>query len=136
MNANETVTVLLAELTGDHRTDRIADLISDDYWEHLDWRLWPDLAAFQTAHSAAHPGRCHYFTTKTTRRYTEARYQPGDFLVFGRESKGLPAALLAEHADACVTLPMANPAVRSLNLATSVGIGLYEALRQLDAWEK
>lgn len=103
-----------------------------DYWDHLDWRLWPDLAAFQAAHGAAHPDRCHYFTTKTERRYTDARYQPGDFLVFGRESKGLPATLLAAHPGACVTLPMAHPAVRSLNLATAVGIGLYEALRQLD----
>ncbi len=63
--------------------------------------------------------------------YTEVNYSPGDFLVFGRETKGLPAPLLAAHPEACVTLPMAHPQVRSLNLGTSVGIGVYEALRQI-----
>jgi tRNA (cytidine/uridine-2'-O-)-methyltransferase len=98
-----------------------------DYWEHLDWTTWPSLEALQ----AAHPGRYFYFTTKTTRLYASVNYEPGDFLVFGRETKGLPEPLLQANADRCVTLPILHPKVRSLNLATSVGIGLYEALRQL-----
>jgi tRNA (cytidine/uridine-2'-O-)-methyltransferase len=59
-----------------------------------------------------------------------ASFQPGDFLVFGRETKGLPESLLKEHADACLTIPIGNPQVRSLNLATAAAIVLFEALRQ------
>jgi tRNA (cytidine/uridine-2'-O-)-methyltransferase len=99
-----------------------------DYWEHLDWTTWPSLEELQTSH----PGRYFYFTTKTTRLYTSMNYEPGDFLVFGRETKGLPEPLLQANAERCVTLPILHPEVRSLNLATAVGIGLYEALRQLE----
>ena len=57
-----------------------------DYWQHLQWRAWPSLKALQEAHTEA---RYFYFTTKTRRLYTEVAYQPGDFLVFGRETKGI-----------------------------------------------
>jgi tRNA (cytidine/uridine-2'-O-)-methyltransferase len=73
----------------------------------------------------------YYVTTKSTRSYTTPRYRWGDYLVFGRETAGLPAALLAAHAAATITIPMFNPAARSLNLATAVGIVLYEAVRQV-----
>jgi tRNA (cytidine/uridine-2'-O-)-methyltransferase len=99
-----------------------------DYWQYLQWTTWPSFAALQAGHPE---GRYHYFTTKTQRLYTSVHYQPGDFLVFGRETKGLPEALLQANAAACVTLPMFNPHIRSLNLATAVGIGLYEAIRQV-----
>ena len=64
------------------------------------------------------------------RRYTEARFAPGDYLVFGRETAGLPRALLEEYRERWLRVPMFNPAARSLNLANCVALVLYEALRQ------
>jgi len=116
----------LIEPLGFRLDDKALKRAGLDYWDHLDWKTWPSFEALQTAEA----GRYFFFTTKTERLYTEVNYQPGDFLVFGRETKGLPEPLLAANQDRCVTLPMSHPEVRSLNLATSVGIGLYEALRQ------
>jgi tRNA (cytidine/uridine-2'-O-)-methyltransferase len=67
-------------------------------------------------------------TTKTTRPYWDVGFRPGDFLVFGRETKGLPESVLAAHESQCITIPMAR--TRSLNLATAVAIVLFEAVRQ------
>ena len=72
----------------------------------------------------------YFLTTQAARSYLEPRYREDDFLVFGRESLGLPPALLAANEPACVRIPMWNPRARSLNLATSAAIVLYEALRQ------
>ncbi len=107
-----------------------------DYWRHLDWRLWDSLAQLQTEAPDDPPAEGHppprffYLTTKTRRPYWEATFSAGDFLVFGRETRGLPGSLLAAHPDRCLTIPMA-PAARSLNLATAAGIVMYEAFRQL-----
>lgn len=76
-------------------------------------------------------GRFFCATTKASRRYSDAAYQDGDFLVFGKETKGLPAEILDEHHDTCIRMPMTD-AVRSLNLSNSAAIVLYEALRQND----
>ena len=82
------------------------------------------------AFRAAYPdATLHYATTKAPRDYCAATYGPDDFLVFGRETKGLDEALLAEHYDRCIRIPM-RPDARSLNLSNSVAIVLYEALRQ------
>ncbi len=108
--------------------DRALKRAGMDYWQHVTWRTWPDWASFQAAHAGA---RFHFLTTKATRSYTEARFEPGDFLVFGRETKGLPESLLRENAGACLTIPMSNPHVRSLNLATTAAIVLFEAMRQV-----
>ncbi|MFN0120319.1 MAG: tRNA (cytidine(34)-2'-O)-methyltransferase [Blastocatellia bacterium] len=112
------------------RTDRRAVLRAGlDYWDETDIRYHVNLEAL----SAALPEcRFLYFTTKTQRRYTDFHFRPNDCLVFGRETKGLPELLLAANADHCLTIPMPNPRVRSLNLATSAGIALYEACRQLE----
>jgi tRNA (cytidine/uridine-2'-O-)-methyltransferase len=118
----------LIEPLGFKLDDRALKRAGMDYWQHVTWRTWPDWAAFRAAHPQA---RLHFLTTKTTRPYTQAKFAPDDFLVFGRETKGLPESLLATHADACLTIPMANPQVRSLNLATAVAIVLFEALRQV-----
>ena len=75
-------------------------------------------------------GRSWFFSTRGRRSYTEVRYQPGDRLIFGCESKGLSDDLLARHEDHILAIPMQTEHVRSLNLATTVGIILYEALRQ------
>jgi tRNA (cytidine/uridine-2'-O-)-methyltransferase len=124
-----TNTVLhLVEPLGFRLDDRAMKRAGMDYWQHVTWRTWPNWAAFRSAHAEA---RFHFLTTKTKRSYTDVRFQPNDFLIFGRESKGLPESLLRENADACLTIPMPNSEVRSLNLATSAAIVLFEALRQL-----
>ena len=81
--------------------------------------------------SAAGSGaRFVFLTTKAKRAYWDEQFQDGDYLVFGRETKGLPESLLAARAESCVTIPMSG-STRSLNLATAAGIVLYEVVRQL-----
>lgn len=98
-----------------------------DYWQFVDIRYWDNLDQFLAAQAET---RLFFFTTKVAATYTEARFQPGDFLIFGKETKGLPAEILKLYHDRCYTLPMPNPNIRSLNLAMTAGIVLYEALRQ------
>ena len=98
-----------------------------DYWPYVRIRHWPDFAAFLAAQPA---DRLHLFSTKSVRPYTEVCFRPGDMLVFGRETKGLPEETLALYSARCCTIPMANPHIRSLNLAMCCGIALYEALRR------
>lgn len=98
-----------------------------DYWEKCDIVLWD---RFEDVRSAAAPGsRFFLLSSKVEHPYWNATFRDGDYLVFGRESRGLPASLLASHPDECLTIPML-PEARSLNLATSVGIVLFEAVRQ------
>jgi tRNA (cytidine/uridine-2'-O-)-methyltransferase len=97
-----------------------------DYWAEVDVAIWDSLEALQAGQSTA--ARYFYLTTKSDRPYYEARFQEGDFLVFGRETKGLPEKLLEKNSDSCLTIPMQG--TRSLNLATSVAIVLFEAVRQ------
>jgi len=72
----------------------------------------------------------YFLTTKSKTPYWTVKFQPNDYLVFGRETKGLPEELLKKHPDRCLTIPMLEPKARSLNLATSAGIVVYEAIRQ------
>lgn len=99
-----------------------------DYWGEVDVKLWDSLDQL----SAAVPegSRFFFLTTKSDRPYWKERFQDGDFLVFGRETKGLPEALLEARRESALTIPMPG-STRSLNLATSVGIVLYEAVRQI-----
>jgi len=99
-----------------------------DYWRHLDWRRWPDWAAFRQ--SLAPETRLWFVESNGPRRYAEIRYGPGDCLVFGRETAGLPKAILEQHKDSWLRVPMFHPEVRSLNLSNCVALVLYEALRQ------
>ncbi len=108
----------------DDRSLRRAGL---DYWKEVDVTLWDSLSDFFIAHPPR--DRTFLLTTKASRPYYDARFEPNDFLIFGRETKGLPQSLLDQHPDALFTIPMTNK-TRSLNLATSVGIVLFEALRQ------
>ncbi len=108
--------------------DRAVKRAGLDYWPEVALTRHRDLAALGAALPAS---RLLYFTTKTRRSYTDWQFMPDDCLVFGRETRGLPESLLAAHPEHCLTIPMPNPNVRSLNLANSVGIVLYEALRQL-----
>jgi tRNA (cytidine/uridine-2'-O-)-methyltransferase len=108
----------------DHRHIRRAGL---DYWQHLDWEAvdnWETLLDRL-------PGRRPWMFSKTARQgYTEARFEPGDVLLFGNESRGLPPELMADYADRCLRIPM-NPLVRSLNLSVAAAVAVYEAMRQL-----
>ena len=108
--------------------DRALKRAGLDYWKDVRVTVWESFADLQAAQSAA--ARYFFLTTKTTRAYWDARFADGDFLVFGRETKGLPEPLLERNAERCVTIPMTGQ-IRSLNLATAVGIVLYEAVRQL-----
>ncbi|MBU1565003.1 MAG: tRNA (uridine(34)/cytosine(34)/5-carboxymethylaminomethyluridine(34)-2'-O)-methyltransferase TrmL, partial [Proteobacteria bacterium] len=98
-----------------------------DYWQHVVIQHWPSLDDFLSAQNERH---LFFFTTKVTRKYTSARFKPGCFLIFGKETKGLPEDILQLYNDRCFTLPMQNTYIRSLNLAMTAGIVLYEALRQ------
>lgn len=99
-----------------------------DYWERVNVRLWDSLGDLQACANAS--AQWFYLTTKTRKPYFKARFREGDYLVFGRETKGLPESLLAMHEDDCLTIPM-RPEARSLNLSTAAGIVLYEAIRQV-----
>jgi tRNA (cytidine/uridine-2'-O-)-methyltransferase len=98
-----------------------------DYWARCDIRRWPSLDALR---AAAETSRFFFLTSKARRPYWDETFADGDHLVFGRETRGLPASLLAAEHERVLTIPMAAEA-RSLNLAASVGIVLYEARRQL-----
>ncbi|MBO4298763.1 MAG: tRNA (cytidine(34)-2'-O)-methyltransferase [Clostridia bacterium] len=97
-----------------------------DYWNLMRYTVYDSLDEF----FAQNPGAaCFYASTKAPRSYCDARYGPDDYLVFGRESRGLDEALLRREYDRCVRIPMRAEA-RSLNLSNSVAVVLYEALRQ------
>jgi tRNA (cytidine/uridine-2'-O-)-methyltransferase len=98
-----------------------------DYWQHLDWEALDDWPALM----ARLPGvRPWCFSKTAAKPYTQAVFSPGDILVFGSESQGLPRSLLDEYPDRTLRIPM-NPNARSLNLAVSVAVAAYEAQRQL-----
>ena len=97
-----------------------------DYWDEVQLQLWDSFDALHQAQSA--DVRYFFLTTKAERPYYTVNFRNGDFLVFGRETKGLPHTLLAANADDCITIPMHG--TRSLNLATAVAIVLFEAVRQ------
>jgi tRNA (cytidine/uridine-2'-O-)-methyltransferase len=98
-----------------------------DYWPAIDLRTWPDLDAL---HAGFPTGRFWYTSKKAAKTHVQAAFAPGDFLVFGKETVGLPEQLLADHPDRTIRIPIFSPIVRSLNLSTAAGIVLYEALRQ------
>ncbi len=119
-------TLHLVQPLGFNIDDRTLQRAGLDYWKEVDVRLWPSFAALQTAQVA--DARYFFLTTKTQRAYYDETFRPGDFLVFGRETKGLPEPLLNANASQLLTIPMQG--TRSLNLATAVAIVLFEAVRQ------
>jgi len=108
----------------DERAVRRAGL---DYWHSVDLRRHRD---FESLRLTAPGARFFFVTTRSPRLYTEVRYREGDYLVFGKETEGLPEDLLARNADHTVRIPM-NDRIRSLNLANAVSIVAYELIRQL-----
>ena len=99
-----------------------------DYWHLVHVHIYENLDEL----FAKYPnGRFYYFTTKARKRHSDAEYKAGDFLVFGKETKGLDEELLLSHPDECVRIPMIGEA-RSLNLSNAAAVAVYEALRQND----
>jgi tRNA (cytidine/uridine-2'-O-)-methyltransferase len=98
-----------------------------DYWDEVPVFEWENLDALRAAPPS--DGQWWFLTTKSQRPYWSAPVRPGDFLVFGRETRGLPETLLEQESERCLTIPMTSNA-RSLNLATAVGIVLYDAIRR------
>ena len=97
-----------------------------DYWDSVDIWMHPDWFAFRDAMNRE---RCLYFSARAERSFWDAPYLGNSCLVFGSETDGMPPRILEKHPDRCFTIPMPGP-VRSLNLATAVGIVLYEAIRR------
>lgn len=116
----------LIEPLGFELSDKYLKRAGLDYWHMMTYEVHPSWEAFLADNPG---GRLHFATTKAPRDYCAATYGPDDFLVFGRETKGLDEALLAANYDRCVRIPMVADA-RSLNLSNSVAVVLYEALRQ------
>ncbi len=126
--ANE-IALHLVGKTGFRVDDRSVRRAGLDYWPHVDLRRHDSVELLKEALSGS---RFLYFSARAKRPYTEIVYRPGDCLVFGPESHGLPAELLDANPEWAVTIPMASRHVRSLNLATAVAVAVYEALRQLE----
>ena len=101
-----------------------------DYWEHLDVRRYMNFEEFAEKNPVGNPSaRLWMATTKAKKVYTQADFGPEDFIMFGKESAGIPEELLVDYEETCIRIPMLDK-IRSLNLSNSVSIVLYEALRQ------
>jgi len=116
-------------VTGFRLDDRAVRRAGLDYWPEVQLSRHTNLESLQQSLLQA---RFVYLTTKADRVYTEWTFEPDDCLVFGPETRGLPEELLRKNWNQCLRIPIHNPKVRSLNLATAVGIVLYEAIRQTD----
>ena len=99
-----------------------------DYWQHAEWHRWPSWTAFQK--QVPEDARLWLVESKGPRLYTEVSFAPNDYLVFGRETAGLPKKLLRENPEHWLRIPMFNTQARSLNLSNCVALVLFEALRQ------
>lgn len=121
----------LVGVTGFRLDDKAVRRAGLDYWPEVTLERHATLADLSRALPQS---RFLYLSTKADRNYTEWAFTSEDCLVFGRETRGLPDRLLKENWDRCLKIPILNPQIRSLNLATAVGIVLYEALRQTGAF--
>jgi len=112
--------------------DRYLKRAGLDYWPHVDLHVHDNWRRFRDRHRNA---RMHFFSARATRSYLAAPFARGDYLVFGSETTGLPAALLTARRDQTYVIPIASPHVRSLNLSNAVSIAVYEALRRFACHE-
>lgn len=108
-------------------TDKYLKRAGLDYWEHLELKFYDSLQLFLDQH---HDKRLFFFSTKGNKYYSEVEYTDNDFLVFGAETKGLPAQLIEEYKEKVIKIPMSDK-IRSINLSNSVAVVLYEAWRQI-----
>lgn len=114
--------------TGFEITDTNLKRAGLDYWQHLTWFQYKSYEDWFS--KVENPERVFYFSTKVKQTYFDIQYQVGDWLVFGKETKGLPPELINNNLKQAVTIPQIGP-VRSLNLATAVAISVYEGFRQV-----
>jgi tRNA (cytidine/uridine-2'-O-)-methyltransferase len=119
----------LIEPFGFEFDDRTLKRAGMDYWHYVQWQRWPDWGAF--AAQLPPTARLWLVESAGPRHYAEVTYSNEDYLVFGRETAGLPKALLARYSHGWIRIPMFNSQARSLNLSNCVALVLYEALRQL-----
>ncbi len=118
----------LIEPFGFKLEDRDLKRAGMDYWRHVEWRRWPNWTAFRAQQPAE--ARLWFIEQSGPRHYAEASYETDDYLVFGRETAGLPKALLEQNHGQWLRIPMFNPESRSLNLSNCAALVLFEALRQ------
>ena len=116
----------LIEPLGFHQDEKSIRRAGMDYWNLLDVHRYVNFEEFKNSHPGA---KIWMATTKAKRCYTEVSFGPEDFIMFGKESAGIPEEILVENEESCIRIPML-PEIRSLNLSNSVAIVLYEALRQ------
>lgn len=116
----------LIEPLGFHLDEKSIKRAGMDYWDKLDVTRYMNVQEFREKNPGA---KIWYATTKAKRLYTEADFSPGDFIMFGKESAGIPEELLVENEETCIRIPMLEE-IRSLNLSNAVAVVLYEALRQ------
>lgn len=116
----------LIEPLGFHLDEKSIKRAGMDYWDKLDVTRYMNVQEFHEKNSEA---KIWYATTKAKRLYTEAAFSPDDYIMFGKESAGIPEELLVENEETCIRIPMLEE-IRSLNLSNAVAIVLYEALRQ------
>lgn len=121
-------TLHLVEPLGFSLEDKYVRRTGLDYWQDVKLHVWKNLAALRA--QADDSARFWFLSTKAPRSPWDAAFQPGDYLVFGRETKGLPEELIRAEAGHALRIPMAPGGTRSLNLSTAVAIVLYEAVRQ------
>ena len=122
-------TLLLVGELGFSLDDKYLKRAGLDYWDQVSWSHEPDLDAY--THQLARMDPPPYLlSSKVPKPYTSVTYSPNQTLVFGSETTGLSASIKSQFHHQCITIPMANPAIRSLNLANSVSIIVYETLRQ------
>jgi tRNA (cytidine/uridine-2'-O-)-methyltransferase len=118
----------LIEPLGFDLDDRQLKRAGMDYWLHVEWHRWPSWTSFRK--QLPGDARLWLIESDGLRHYAEVRYSPDDYLVFGRETAGLPRKLLEENCDRWVRIPMFNDKSRSLNLSNCAAVVLFEALRQ------
>ena len=116
----------LIESLGFRLNDKTVKRAGMDYWEHLDVTRYDDWEDFLERNPDA---KIYFATTKAKHVYTEVEYEPNAYIMFGKESAGIPEEILIQHPEQCIRIPMIGE-TRSLNLSNSVAIVLYEALRQ------
>ncbi|MBN2161503.1 MAG: tRNA (cytidine(34)-2'-O)-methyltransferase [Pontiellaceae bacterium] len=119
----------LIEPLGFDISDRAVRRAGLDYWDSVDLNVYPDFDAFMKQNP---DGRKWFFSTGGKQNFYEAEYRPGDYLIFGNETVGLPDALLEQHIGSVCNIPIRLEHVRSLNLSNCASIVLYEALRQFN----
>lgn len=121
-------TLHLIEPFGFEMNDKDLKRAGMDYWQHLQWHRWPDWVTFERQLPAG--ARLWMVECKGAQRYDQVAWQKDDYIVLGRETKGIPQPLLERYHDSWIRIPMFNPTSRSLNLSNCAALVLYEALRQ------